>query len=457
MAPSTAPESGASPGGASFFGCYLLASLNPAMKGRSYVGFTVNPPRRIRQHNGALSAGAKKTRKLRPCEMLVVVHGFLSDVQALQFEWAWQNPRTSAKVRATATRLKISDRSSSPANKIKLLMGMLHLSPWRHLPLTVHWLSPEHRAMAEKTCERPPGHVKMESGTMAELKARMGERFRDDDDDVFEGAGGGGGGARSASESASVSLSLSLSLARGGGGEGGGRRCGICGETLSSRRGGDRGDRDGRERKRRRVGCGECGVLAHPSCMASRFFQLAAKEAADDEESGEAVAAAFAPRTLLPPRGRCPACDVALTWGDVVAAGAAKAKASRPPPPPREPLRTLQEEDGGGGGAAAAAAAAAREERERERERARVASWANGTRWNDLDDTDDDDDDDDDDERATASTPPVDENDAPPPLAARLAKRAAAAAGAGASGSGGGRTRPGASARDPISLSISPS
>ena len=456
MAPSTAPESGASPGGASFFGCYLLASLNPAMKGRSYVGFTVNPPRRIRQHNGALSAGAKKTRKLRPCEMLVVVHGFLSDVQALQFEWAWQNPRTSAKVRATATRLKISDRSSSPANKIKLLMGMLHLSPWRHLPLTVHWLSPEHRAMAEKTCERPPGHVKMESGTMAELKARMGERFRDDDDDVFEGAGGGGGGARSASESASVSLSLSLSLARGGGGEGGGRRCGICGETLSSRRGGDRGDRDGRERKRRRVGCGECGVLAHPSCMASRFFQLAAKEAADDEESGEAVAAAFAPRTLLPPRGRCPACDVALTWGDVVAAGAAKAKASRPPPPPREPLRTLQEEDGGGGGAAAAAAAAAREERERER--ARVASWANGTRWNDLDDTDDDDDDDDDDdERATASTPPVDENDAPPPLAARLAKRAAAAAGAGASGSGGGRTRPGASARDPISLSISPS
>jgi structure-specific endonuclease subunit SLX1 len=429
MAPSTAPESGespggASPGGASFFGCYLLASLNPAMKGRSYVGFTVNPPRRIRQHNGALSAGAKKTRKLRPCEMLVVVHGFLSDVQALQFEWAWQNPRTSAKVRATATRLKISDRSSSPANKIKLLMGMLHLSPWRHLPLTVHWLSPEHRAMAEKTCERPPGHVKMESGTMAELKARMGERFRDDDDDVFEGAGGGGGGARSASESASVSLSLSLSLARGGGGEGCGRRCGICGETLLSRRGGDRGDRDGRERKRRRVGCGECGVLAHPSCMASRFFQLAAKEAADDEESGEAVAAAFAPRTLLPPRGRCPACDVALTWGDVVAA---------------------------------AAAAAAREERERERERARVASWANGTRWNDLDDTDDDDDDDDDDERATASTPPVDENDAPPPLAARLAKRAAAAAGAGASGSGGGRTRPGASARDPISLSISPS
>lgn len=46
-----------------FFGCYLLESKNPRAKGRSYVGFTVNPRRRIRQHNGDLVNGAAKTKR----------------------------------------------------------------------------------------------------------------------------------------------------------------------------------------------------------------------------------------------------------------------------------------------------------------------------------------------------------------------------------------------------------
>ena len=110
-----------------FFGCYLVGSQNPAMKGRSYVGFTVNPPRRIQQHNGVLAAGARYTKRLRPCEMILVVHGFPSKVQALQFEWAWQKPRLSRAVREVAAKLGLSDRSSSLPNKIKLMMAMLHL------------------------------------------------------------------------------------------------------------------------------------------------------------------------------------------------------------------------------------------------------------------------------------------------------------------------------------------
>lgn len=46
--------------------CYLLTSCDPKYKNHTYVGFTVNPKRRIRQHNGELTNGAKRTTRKRP-------------------------------------------------------------------------------------------------------------------------------------------------------------------------------------------------------------------------------------------------------------------------------------------------------------------------------------------------------------------------------------------------------
>jgi len=46
--------------------------------------FTVNPRRRIRQHNGEIGCGAWRTKKRRPWEMVLCIYGFPTNVSALQ-------------------------------------------------------------------------------------------------------------------------------------------------------------------------------------------------------------------------------------------------------------------------------------------------------------------------------------------------------------------------------------
>jgi len=68
---------------------YLLATVEPPTK--TYVGATIDVDRRLRQHNGELSGGAKATSMVpggwyRVC----YVKGFADNHEALRFEWWWK-------------------------------------------------------------------------------------------------------------------------------------------------------------------------------------------------------------------------------------------------------------------------------------------------------------------------------------------------------------------------------
>ena len=80
--------------------CYLLVSDN-----KTYVGATIDPDRRLRQHNGELSGGAKATQGhawTRKC----LVGVFENQHDALSFEWHWKYNSKKCKGNALERRLK---------------------------------------------------------------------------------------------------------------------------------------------------------------------------------------------------------------------------------------------------------------------------------------------------------------------------------------------------------------
>jgi structure-specific endonuclease subunit SLX1 len=65
---------------------YLLQEVGGS---RTYIGATLDVDRRLQQHNGLQSGGAKATRG-RQWSRICHIKGFPEEKAALQFEWSWK-------------------------------------------------------------------------------------------------------------------------------------------------------------------------------------------------------------------------------------------------------------------------------------------------------------------------------------------------------------------------------
>ncbi|XP_005184383.1 structure-specific endonuclease subunit SLX1 homolog isoform X1 [Musca domestica] len=152
-----------------FFGVYLLCShsLEKRYQGKCYIGFTVNPNRRIKQHNrGKDFGGAKKTSNKGPWKMVMIVHGFPNNISALQFEWAWQQPSLSSRLKVYPELKRKLPKETYFQYNFRILSRMLNTGPWNRLPLIVQWLEEDYECEFD-ILHSPPKHMQIRNGKIA--------------------------------------------------------------------------------------------------------------------------------------------------------------------------------------------------------------------------------------------------------------------------------------------------
>ncbi|KAI8913684.1 hypothetical protein EDD86DRAFT_187346 [Gorgonomyces haynaldii] len=136
-----------------FYCCYLLES----QKGGFYVGSTPDPHRRLRQHNGEIMGGAKRTMSKRPWSMVMIIYGFPSKLSALQFEWAWQNPHLSRHLDKTKTKRH---------HKVDIALELLETDHFHRWPLKIHFTSDHIRG---RFIQKSKGKIESSFGPLSEI------------------------------------------------------------------------------------------------------------------------------------------------------------------------------------------------------------------------------------------------------------------------------------------------
>ncbi|KIO30116.1 hypothetical protein M407DRAFT_225399 [Tulasnella calospora MUT 4182] len=275
-----------------FYACYLLRSIKSPNARATYVGSTPHPPRRLRQHNGEISAGAWKTKKGRPWIMTMNVYGFPSKLAALQFEWAWQHPNLSRHLRTAGGRLGDSLLTSNLnllKSKVSVVRTMLSVPPYNTWPLRVKIYSKEVARLWEKLADNssllPKGVEVSHEMEGVDGKSGLIGSGRTGPIDVTDRE-------FTAEHLEKYKLLTSSSTTT---------KCGCCGDritfnemdplqiTLCTR--------------------GACTSVSHLRCISGQFLQ-----ASEHPSSSHSIHM----KIMVPRGGTCPGCGEWTLWGDLV-------------------------------------------------------------------------------------------------------------------------------------------
>ena len=78
--------------------CYMLMNTDDKYKNYTYCGYTVNPTRRLKQHNEEIKGGAKATKgKGQSWKFLMIITGFKTSHNALSCEWRLKHPDNKSR------------------------------------------------------------------------------------------------------------------------------------------------------------------------------------------------------------------------------------------------------------------------------------------------------------------------------------------------------------------------
>ncbi|KAI9317992.1 hypothetical protein BX666DRAFT_1576011 [Dichotomocladium elegans] len=170
--------------------CYLLRSLKKGQRNKVYIGTTPNPVQRLRQHNGEITQGAKKTQHCRPWEMVLLVHGFPSNQHALQFEWAWQHPLESRhRKRMAFSSQSENGEDNNPGTligylqnqharhlltfKLRILHDMLAIAPYKTWPLKLYFVRSDVLSLFRILGDLDPRNMSVSLGSLQDSPPMM--------------------------------------------------------------------------------------------------------------------------------------------------------------------------------------------------------------------------------------------------------------------------------------------